>query len=103
MPEETTVKISQIEPDGSGDAISDTELSPVAMSKKEPHIFRLLFKPKEWSATFTGSPQIVDLNRNMCFHLHPISLYNSGNNKNRAYYPAVLSKYQLFVFLLVVS
>ena len=77
MPEETTVKISQIEPDGSGDAISDTELSPVAMSKKEPHIFRLLFKPKEWSATFTGSPQIVDLNRVRGDTMYPLvfSLY----------------------------
>lgn len=77
MPEETTVEILQVEPDGSGNAISDTELSPVSLSQKEPYIFKLLMKPKERSATFTERPQIIDISRVRGDTMYPLvfSLY----------------------------
>ena len=72
MPEETTVEISQSEPEGSGTAVGETDIDKVFVSKKEPYAFKLLFKPKEWQATHTGKPQIIDLERPRGDSMYPL-------------------------------
>ncbi len=72
MPDETPVEISQAEPDGSGTAIGETAIDKVFVSKKEPYAFKLLFKPKEWQATYTGKPQIIDIERPRGDSMYPI-------------------------------
>ena len=37
MPEETPVEISQVEPEGSGTAVGETDIDKVFFSKKEPY------------------------------------------------------------------
>ena len=72
MPDETTVEISQAEPDGSGTAVGAIEGDKVFVSIKQPHAFHLLFKPKEWLATHTGKPQIIDLERPRGDSMYPL-------------------------------
>ena len=72
MPDETTVEISQAEPDGSGTAVGAIEGDKVFVSIKQPHAFRLLFNPKEWLATHTGKPQIIDLERPRGDSMYPL-------------------------------
>ena len=72
MPEETTVEISQSEPDGSGTAVGETDIDKVFVSEKEPYAFRLLFKPKEWQATYTGKAQLIDIERPRGDSMYPL-------------------------------
>ena len=72
MPEETIAIVSESEPEGSGTAASDIDTDNVFVSKKEPYAFRLLFKPKEWQATHTGKPQIIDLERPRGDSMYPL-------------------------------
>ena len=72
MTEETTVEISQSEPDVSGTAVVETDIDKVFVSKKEPYAFRLLFKPKELQATYVGKPQIIDLERPRGDSMYPL-------------------------------
>lgn len=72
MPDETSVLISQAEPQGSGSAVAEIDEDKVFVSKREPFAVRLLMKPKELQATHTGKPQIIDLERTRGDSMYPL-------------------------------